>query len=386
MQKEILEPFDQPRVSMFICGPTVYDYSHIGHARVFIVYDVIARHLKAKEYLPFILLNLTDIDAKVFERAKREKTDYKNVVTKYTNELQKDLSLINVRSISSFAMVSDYVKQANENINTMLREGYAYTANGNVYFDTSVTKDYGKLSHQTIADLLMRRVDLAPNKRNPFDFLMWNGRDKFEMRWESDFGSGIPWWHIQDSSVAIANFHSGYDIHGGARELLYPHHEAHLAQMKALTKKERPVKYWVHTGMIKVDGQKMSKSLGNVVRIRDAVLKYGSDALRLYILSKHYREDVVFNENELASYKDALTVLHDVSEHLKDSKQDSLDSNAKQLIDDFYMAMDDDFDTKQALNDLFALSKGVLDGRIKPSKTLKDSIDKMLGIFGLTLA
>ena len=386
MQKEILEPFDRPRVSMFICGPTVYDYSHVGHARVFIIYDVIARYLKANGYAPFILLNLTDINAKIFERAKREQSDYKNIVLKYTNELQKDLSLLNVQSISSFAIVSDYVKQAKENINAMLREGYAYTVNGNVYFDTLKTKGYGALSHQTVDDMRMRRIDLAPNKRNPFDFLVWNSRDKFEVQWESDFGSGIPWWHIQDSSVAIANFHSRYDIHGGARELLYPHHEAHLAQMKALTKHDKPVKYWVHTGMIKVDDQKMSKSLGNVVRIRDAVLKYGSDALRLYILSKHYREDVVFDENDLAGYKDTVTLLQNALEHLKDSKHDSLDKDAKLLIDDFYKAMDDDFDTKQASNDLFALSKGVVEGRIKPSKTLNDDIDKMLGIFGLTLA
>ena len=386
IQKEILEPFDRPRVSMFICGPTVYDYSHVGHARVFIVYDVIARYLKANGYAPFILLNLTDINAKIFERAKREQSDYKNIVLKYTNELQKDLSLLNVQSIGSFAIVSDYVKQAKENINTMLREGYAYTVNGNVYFDTLKTKGYGALSHQTVDDMRMRRIDLAPNKRNPFDFLVWNSRDKFEVQWESDFGSGIPWWHIQDSSVAIANFHSRYDIHGGARELLYPHHEAHLAQMKALTKHDKPVKYWVHTGMIKVDDQKMSKSLGNVVRIRDAVLKYGSDALRLYILSKHYREDVVFDENDLAGYRDTVTLLQNALEHLKDSKHDSLDKDAKLLIDDFYKAMDDDFNTKQASNDLLALSKGVVEGRIKPSKTLNDNIDKMLGIFGLTLA
>jgi len=386
MQKEILEPFNSPTVSMFICGPTVYDYSHIGHARVFIVYDVIARYLKENGYAPFVLLNLTDIDVKIFERAKREQTDYKNIVVKYTSELQKDLNLLNVQSISSFAMVSNYVKQAVENINLMLSEGYAYTANGNVYFDTLKTKGYGALSHQTVNDMSMRRVDLAPNKRNQFDFLIWNGRDRFDVQWDSNFGSGIPWWHIQDSSVAIANFHYRYDIHGGARELLYPHHEAHLAQMKMLTKHDKPVKYWVHTGLIKVADQKMSKSLGNVVRIRDAVSKYGSDAMRLYILSKHYREDISFNENDLASYGDTVTLLQNALEHVKDAKQDSLDTDAKLLIDNFYKAMDDDYDTKQALNDLITLSKHIVEGRIKPSKTLNDNIHKMLGIFGLALA
>lgn len=386
MQKETLEPFDYPNVNMFICGPTVYDYTHIGHAKIFIVYDVIARHLKANGYEPFLLLNLTDVDVKIFDRAKRDNTDYRNIVSKYKNELQKDLSLLNVRSVSSFAMVSDYVSQAKENISKLLSEGYAYTANGNVYFDALKTNGYGALSHQTIDDMLMRRIDLAPNKKNQFDFLVWNGRNKFDVQWESEFGSGIPWWHIQDSSVAIANFQSRYDIHGGARELLYPHHEAHLAQMKALTKNDRPIKYWTHTGIIKVNDEKMSKSLGNFVRIRDAVLRYGHDALRLYILSKHYREDIVFDENELAGYRDTAKLLQSAAENLKDGKDNSVDANAKVLIDDFYRAMDDDFNTEQALTDLIDLSKNIVKGKTNVGKTLKANVDKMLDILGLTLA
>lgn len=386
MQKENLEPFDYPKVNMFICGPTVYDYTHIGHARIFIVYDVIARHLKFSAYEPFVLLNLTDLDVKIFDRAKKDNADYRNIISRYRSELQKDLGLLNVRSISSFAMVSDYVNQTKTNISKLLREGYAYTANGNVYFDALKTEGYGALSHQTIDDMLMRRIDLAPNKKNQFDFLVWNSRDKFDVQWESEFGSGIPWWHMQDSSVAIANFRSRYDIHGGARELLYPHHEAHLAQMKALTKNDRPIKYWTHTGIIKVNDQKMSKSLGNSVRIRDAVLKYGRDALRLYILSKHYREDIVFDENELASYRDTATLLQSTAQHLKDGKDNSVDSNAKALIDDYYRAMDDDFNTEQALTDLIDLSKNILKGKTIVGKTLKANIDKMLDILGLTLA
>jgi cysteinyl-tRNA synthetase len=386
LQKEIFEPFERPQVSMFICGPTVYDYSHLGHARIFIVYDVVARYLKANGYAPILILNLTDIDPKIFERAKKEHSDYGDIISKYTNELQKDLNLLNIHTISSFAMVSDYIKQAREHINSMLREGYAYTASGNVYFDTSRAKDYGSLSHQTVDDMLMRRIDLAPNKRNRFDFLVWNGRDKFDVQWESDFGSGIPWWHIQDSSVAIANFHSRYDIHCGAIELLYPHHEAHLAQMKVLAKDDKPVKYWVHAGMVNVDGHKMSKSIGNVVRIRDVALKYGNDSLRLYLLSNHYRKDIVFDANALEICKDTLTLLQNTLEHLIDAKQDSLDRETRLHIDEFYKAMNDDFDTRQALNHLDSLCEGIAKGQIRPSKTLKDNIQKMLDILGLTLA
>jgi len=386
LQKEIFEPFERPQVSMFICGPTVYDYSHLGHARVFVVYDVVARYLRANGYAPILILNLTDIDAKIFERAKKEQSDYREIAAKYTNELQKDLNLLNMQTISSFAMVSDYIKQAREHIDNMLREGYAYTRSGNVYFDTSRVKDYGSLSHQTVDDMLMRRIDLAPNKRNRFDFLVWNGRDKFDVQWESDFGSGIPWWHIQDSSVAIANFHPRYDIHGGAIELLYPHHEAHLAQMKVLAKHDKPVKYWMHTGMVNVDGQKMSKSVGNVIRIRDATLKYGNNLLRLYLLSRHYREDIVFDTCDLEAYKDTLTLMQNTLEHLRDAKQDSLDKDARLHVDAFHKSMNDDFNTTQALNHLDSLCEGIIQGRIRQSKILKDNIQKMLDILGLTLA
>jgi cysteinyl-tRNA synthetase len=376
MRKERLEPFDPPQVRIFICGPTVYDYSHIGHARIFIVYDVIARYLESKGFRPFVLLNLTDVDAKVFERARREHTDYRDVATKYTGELMKDLKMLNVRSIGTIAMVSDYVTHAKENVKMMLKEGFAYSANGNIYFDVTRSKGYGSLSHQSTDQMLMRRIDLAPNKRNGFDFLVWNGRDNFEEAWESEFGRGVPWWHIQDTSVAMANF-GRYDIHGGARELLYPHHEAHLAQMKALMKNDEPVKYWTHTGLVKVEEQKMSKSLGNVIRIRDAIVKYGSDALRLYMLSRHYREDITFNTDELAGYREKVSLIMNAL-HKNDS------ANASPSINEFDRAMDDDFDTEAASNALLSLCRDIVDGRITDTHT-KDNIERMCTILGLSV-
>lgn len=384
MQKETFEPLQNPYVRIFICGPTVYDYSHIGHARVFVVYDVIARYLRAKGYRPFVLVNITDIDAKIFERARNEHTSYDRIVARYMGELQKDLTLLNTR-VDSFAMGSDYIEQAKESIDFLLREGYAYSTNGNVYFDVAKAKDYGVLSHQSRDDMLIRPVDLAPNKRNKYDFLVWNGRDEFGARWKSNFGSGIPWWHIQDTSVAVSNFHSGYDIHGGARELLYPHHEAHLAQMKAITKLDMPVKYWVHTGLVNVDGQKMSKSLGNMVTIRDAVSRHGSDALRLYLLSKHYSEDLDIAESELPSFREKILLLRDALAVLRDSNAVPLDNAAKVLADGFYASMDDNFNTVQALKYMYALAEGVLSGSIKRSTELYGHIRNMWSILGLTL-
>lgn len=386
MLKESFEPFKSPRVGIFICGPTVYDYSHIGHARLFIVYDVIARYLRARGYAPFVLVNLTDIDPKVLGRAKREEIDYKALASKYTRELQKDLAMLDVQSISSFAVGSDYVEQVKENIRIMLREGFAYTASGNVYFDTGKVREYGALSHQSVDDMLMRPIDLAPDKVAKHDFLLWNGRQHLGVSWKSDFGHGVPWWHIQDSSVAIANLHSRYDIHGGARELLYPHHEAHLAQMKVLTRDDKPVKYWTHTGMVRVDGQKMSKSLGNIVRIRGAVRKYGSGSLRLYLLSKHYREDIVFDEDSLARWSESVRLLQGALEELKDSREGALEDEAERMVGDFYRSMDDDFDTGRAIDALLRLSRGIAEGRIKPSSALEESMRGMVEILGLRLA
>ena len=383
MQKENLESLDHPNVKMFICGPTVYDYSHLGHARIFIVYDMIARYLKAKGYKPFVLLNLTDIDAKVFDRAKKESLDYESVIKKYKEELQKDLALINVESISAFALGTDYVEYMKDNVTKLLDYGYAYSANGNIYFDAMKIEGYGALSHQTVEDMTMRRIDLAPNKKNQFDFLVWNGKDRFDVTWESDFGAGIPWWHIQDTSIAMSVFKAPYDIHGGARELLYPHHEAHLAQMKALLKNVRPIKYWVHTGILKINDQKMSKSLSNTISIRDTVLKYGSDALRLYILSKPYREDITFDENELAGHVNTVNLIQNAVRILNRTANDTLDG--KTFVDKFYKAMDDDFDTPTALLALIELCRNVVEGNTHANKMLNSEVDKMLGIFGLTL-
>jgi len=382
-KKEILEVSEHPDVKIFICGPTVYDYSHLGHARIFIVCDVIAMYLKVRGYRPFVLLNLTDIDPKVFDRARNEDLDYKTIIMKYKQELMKDLALINVKNISVFALGTDYIKYMIENVSKLIDHGYAYSANGNIYFDTMKVQGYGELSHQTKEELMMHRIDLAPNKRNQYDFLVWDGKDKFDIAWKNDFGTGIPWWHIQDTSVAMCIFKTEYDIHCGARELLYPHHEAHLAQMKALTKNDKPIRYWVHAGILTINGQKMSKSLGNIIRIRDAVQKYGPDVLRLYILSKHYRNDMGYDENELLEYKSKLEHIVDALKILSEVEDGTYDS---MLIDRFYKAMDDDFDTPTALNTLIELCKNVVEEKIVPNKILRNEIIKMLDVFGLKIS
>jgi len=314
------------------------------------------------------------------------------MISKYRDELQKDLVLINIETINAFAIGTNYVQYMKKNVTKLLDDGYAYFVNGNVYFDALKMEGYGSLSHQSVEEMDMRRIDLAPNKKNQFDFLIWNARDTFEIKWESDFGAGIPWWHIQDTSIAMSVFQTHYDIHCGARELLYPHHEAHLAQLKALTKQDKPIKYWIHTGILKINDQKMSKSMGNVIQIRDKVVKYGSDALRLNILSKHYRNDIVFDEKELIECKsiviqifNAVCILNETSNSTAGEKL-FVDKFYSAIVDKFYSAMDDDFDTPTALTALIELCNNLVEGKIAPNKMVKREVVKMVDIFGLTLA
>ena len=292
LKKEDFEPFDKPTVKIFICGPTLYDYTHLGHARIFLIYDLLCRYLKSQGYTTDVLVNMTDINQNVFNKAIEQKTDYASLARFYASEFIKDLSLLNISSITRLAHVSDYVNNIVKHIAFLIEHKNAYSANGNIYFDTATVKDYGIISKQSRQQLNLHRMDIGPNKKNQEDFMLWNCSEDFGFSWKSNFGNGVPWWHIQDSTVALENFGLQYDIHGGANELSYPHHEAHLAQYKALTGAEKPVKLWMYVSLVLSKGEKMSKSFGNMILARELVSKYGQNLLRLYLFSTHYREEI----------------------------------------------------------------------------------------------
>ena len=286
LKKEDFEPFDKPYVKIFICGPTLYDYTHLGHARIFLTYDLLCRYLKSQGYTTDVLVNMTDINQNVFNKAIDQETNYVTLTQFYSAEFIKDLALLNITSITRLAHVSDYVKSIVKHISFLIEHKNAYSTNGNIYFDTSTAKDYGIISKQSRQQLNLHRLDIGPNKKNQEDFMLWNCSEDFGFSWSGDFGKGVPWWHIQDSTVAVENFGLYYDIHGGAKELAYPHHEAHLAQYKALTGMENPVKLWMHVGLVLSKGEKMSKSLGNMVLARDLVVSMGRTCC-VYICSLH---------------------------------------------------------------------------------------------------
>ena len=287
---------------MLICGPTVYDFSHLGHARILLFYDLVAKYLISSGKRTTAILNITDIDPKISLRAKEERSSAADISNRFIKELMIDIQSLGINTLC-IARTSDYVETAKKLILELLSKKRAYFSNGNIYLDTSSLVSYGKLSQMSREDLVNSRVDIAPGKKNPSDILLWNGIDDFGQKYyDKSLGVGVPWWHMQDSSVAMLIFNGLYDIHGGATELVYPHHESLLAQLQVLTSNQRPVKIWNHVGLVSINGKKMSKSFGNIIRIRDLIRKYNSNIIRLYLFSKHYRQPFMYSQSELDKF------------------------------------------------------------------------------------
>lgn len=377
LKKEDFEPFDKPTVKIFICGPTLYDYTHLGHARIFLIYDLLCRYLKSQGYTTDVLVNMTDINQNVFNKAIDQETNYATLTRFYSAEFIKDLALLNITSITRLAHVSDYVKSIVKHISFLIEHKNAYSANGNIYFDTSTAKDYGIISKQSHQQLNLHRLDIGPNKKNQEDFMLWNCSEDFGFSWSGDFGNGVPWWHIQDSTVAVENFGLHYDIHGGAKELAYPHHEAHLAQYKALTGMENPVKLWMHVGLVLSKGEKMSKSLGNMVLARDLVSKYGQNLLRLYLFSTNYRDEIDYKENDLLSKKTLLEKIYKTN----NITSDQTSKNISNLMTQFFTSFEDDLNSSKALDIFEEICSAVLEN----DRISKADFMKIISVLGLSI-
>lgn len=376
LSKERFEPFEKNIVRVFICGPTLYDYTHLGHARIFLTYDLLCRHLNQRGYITDVLVNMTDINQNVFHKAKEESQDCHVLAKFYANKFAEDLFLLNIKSVNRLAYVSDYVSHIENHITSLIDKKAAYYANGNVYLDTSKVKTYGTLSKQSRKQLRLHRLDVGPNKKNPEDIMLWNCSEDFDFSWPSRFGRGIPWWHMQDTTVALENFGSQYEIHGGARELLYPHHEAHLAQYAMLSTSESPVKVWMHVGLVLSNGEKMSKSIGNVVWSRDLIQKYGQSLLRLYLFSKHYREDVSFEENQIAQCKPFLDKIR-----LAGTKTSSrTDLDLSELLRELFDSLDNDLNSPRALE----IFENICTKTIKGSSLSHADFERICQVFGIT--
>ncbi len=365
--EEEFKPIHENRVNMFVCGPTVYDHAHIGHARTYLAYDVIARYLRYKGFSLFYLMNITDVDDKIIERAKQRKINPLELSKNFNKEFLDDMFSLNMLSTNLFAKASEHIPEMIDQIQRLLEKGYAYRVNGDIYFTISEFPDYGRLSGQKPEELKKHRIEPDPRKKDPSDFSLWKSRSKDELSWNSPWGWGRPGWHIEDTAITETYFGPQYDIHGGALELVFPHHEAEIAQAESATGKKPLVKYWIHTGLVNVRGHKMSKSLGNFVTIKEILQKYDFNILRIFFASSHYRSPIDYNEKNLENARENFKTIsnaYNLAKNALEIGRSKGQTKRSDFLDDiqshknkFMSAMDDDFNTPVALSVMISFSK-----------------------------
>ncbi|MEK6922695.1 MAG: cysteine--tRNA ligase [Nanoarchaeota archaeon] len=354
-KKEEFKPIKGKKVNIFVCGPTVYSDSHIGHAKTYVQFDIIVKYLKFLGYNVFYLQNITNIDDKIIQRAKQEKKDPLKLAEEYEKEFYENMKALEVTSINKYARATDYIKQIQSQVKRLIEKGYAYKISDGYYFDLTKFKDYGKLAKRTVqeAEDAVSRIDENKEKRNKGDFCLWKFSKKDEPSWEFEEGSGRPGWHIEDTAITEKEFGPQYDIHGGAVDLIFPHHEAEIAQMESISGKTPLVKYWLHTAFLNIDKKKMSKSLKNYITIKDALKKYNGKTVRYFFASNHYRTPINFSYDALEQSKNSLQRINDFVYNLKDSKEKDDLNLIKKTKEKFINAMNNDFDTPKAFSIIF---------------------------------
>ena len=358
-QKEVFQPIDANNVRLYVCGMTVYDMCHIGHARVLVVFDVIYRHLceiYGKEHVTYVR-NITDIDDKIIARANENGEDFNALTGRFIDEMHKDIAALNVLPPNEEPRATLHMQEIIEMIKTLVDKGYAYAAdNGDVYYDVSRFENYGQLSGKHIEDLRSgERVAVDEAKDDPLDFVLWKAAKPGEPSWDSPWGPGRPGWHIECSAMSTCCLGNHFDIHGGGMDLQFPHHENEIAQSEAATG-EKFANVWMHNGFVRVDEEKMSKSLGNFFTIREVLEKYAPEVLRYFILTSHYRSPLNYSDQHLDNAKAALTTLYTALRGMNLSADVTPD---EAYVSRFQQALDDDFNTSEALALLFELAKEV---------------------------
>ncbi len=368
-KKEIFTPVDGKKVGMYVCGPTVYNYFHIGNARPFLVFEVLRRYLNYKGYEVTYVSNFTDIDDKVINKAKEMGSSYDKVAEIFINEYFKDADFLNIGRADFYPKATEHIDDIISFIKKLQDKGYAYVTNGDVFYDVSKFKDYGKLSGQSINDIQVgARIEVDERKKNPYDFVLWKKAKEGEPKWDSPWGFGRPGWHIECSAMSSKYLGDTFDIHAGGEDLIFPHHENEIAQSEAVSGKIF-AKYWLHNGYLKIDNIKMSKSLGNILTIRELSKKYEGSVIRHFLLSAHYRSPLNYSIDQMEQSKNSITTLNNMIHNLnflmetnkfteeKDSVSEKLINKINEMREIFVSAMDDDFNTPVALSTLYLLAK-----------------------------
>lgn len=355
-KKELFAPIEEGKVNMYVCGPTVYDACHVGHARSAVVFDVVARYLEAIGYDVTYVRNFTDVDDKIIQRANELNTDSTSIAEKYIKDFYTDMDELHVQRASIEPKATEHIEGIIRIINILIEKGMAYEVDGDVYFSVTSFEGYGKLSGRKLEDMEAgARIQVDERKKNPFDFALWKSAKPEEPSWESPWGPGRPGWHIECSAMSSQYLGQTFDIHGGGKDLIFPHHENEIAQSEAAFGVPF-AKYWVHNGFVNINQEKMSKSLGNFLLIKDILNTCHPEALRLFLLSNHYRSPVDFNEKAMTEAGTALDKIYKVMDRLDDildppSAEDS--AMTGEYWPRFKEAMDDDFNTAQGIGILF---------------------------------
>lgn len=363
-KKEEFIPLDPPNVRMYMCGPTVYDYFHIGNARSFIMADILRRYLIYKGYKVKFVMNLTDVDDKIIKKSNEEKLEPNIVAQKYIDAFMEDITRLKIKPADLYPKATEHISEITELIKTLEKKGLAYNKNGNVFFNVNKFKQYGKLSGKNLDELeLGARVEINEEKKNPLDFALWKKAKEGEPYWESPWSKGRPGWHIECSAMSCKHLGESFDIHAGGNDLIFPHHENEIAQSEGAN--EKPfVKYWVHFGFLNIDDEKMSKSLGNFFTARDVLKKYSAEAIRLFFVQAYYRGPINFSDELLFSAQKGLDKINNLVNRINRELENSQTGDKPGFNFGFYRekfitAMDDDLNTSQAASVIFDFVRDV---------------------------
>jgi cysteinyl-tRNA synthetase len=403
-QKEEFKPLKEGQVSIYVCGVTPYNHPHIGNARPFVTWDVIKRYFTHLGYKVKHIQNFTDVDDKIIRTANQEGVNWSDISTRYINSYFEVMDKLHVKHADTYPKVSQTIPEIIDMISVLIDKGYAYELNGDVYFSVEKFKGYGKLSGRKLEDMMAgARIEVNESKHNPMDFALWKAAKPGEPFWESPWGNGRPGWHIECSTMSLKYLGKTFDFHGGGSDLIFPHHENEIAQSQAYCGDDHSfARYWLHNGFITINQEKMSKSLGNFFTVKEILDKYPAEVLRFFIVSTHYRSPLDFSDARLDEAATSLNRLKNALDNLKELAKNTTDATsgeeliakAKQCKQNFFEAMDDDFNTALAIANMFDLSKEiniyyneVTSGKVACSKvavdTALDVFSEMADIIGI---
>ena len=398
-KKEEFVPIDKNEIKIYVCGPTVYNYFHIGNARPFVVFDTLRKYLEYRGYRVKFVQNFTDVDDKIINKAREEGVSAGEVSEKYIEEYYKDAKALNVAKASVHPKVTENMNEIMSFVQGLIDKGYAYEVDGDVYFSTRKFKGYGKLSKQNIEDLESgARIEVGEKKQDPLDFALWKAqKTEDELAWKSPWGMGRPGWHIECSVMSTKYLGETIDIHAGGQDLTFPHHENEIAQTEAQTGKQF-ANYWMHNGYITIDNEKMSKSKGNFFTVRDILSDYDGEVMRFFLLSGHYRNPINFSRELMDQAKNGLLRMQNAKNNLKhlignssgnltEAEKQNFDGLLK-YKDKFIAAMDDDLNTADAVSAVFELVKDIntttKDGANREyAEKCLSLLDELTGVLGL---